>query len=72
MKKHDKIFKKYLVTLTLILCLFGLCAGVTEAANKTSRLTKGETEDVITETAVNDYLTKKFADVFTIMLELSH
>lgn len=69
MKKHDKILKRYLTVLILTGCAFGLLIGVTQAANKTSNLTRGTAEEIITKDDVDDYVVKRFADVFTAVLE---
>lgn len=72
MKKHDKVFKKYLIVLTFLLCAFGLFAGITEAANKTSKLTKGQTEEVITDDVIEDYIVRKIADALSAKLEQTY
>ena len=49
MKKKDRIIKKYLAVLTVVLCAFALFAGVSESANRTSQLTRGVSDSVYTE-----------------------
>ena len=54
MKKKDRIIKKYLAVLTVVLCAFALFAGVSESANRTSQLTRGVSDSVYTESVAKE------------------
>ncbi|HAQ28542.1 MAG TPA: hypothetical protein DCQ76_02045 [Ruminococcaceae bacterium] len=58
MKKKDRIIKKYLAVLTVVLCAFALFAGVSESANRTSYMTRGVSDAVYTEKQVLASLAK--------------
>ena len=57
MKKKDRIIKKYLAVLTVVLCAFALFAGV--SANRTSQLTRGVSDSVYTEKQILESVAKE-------------
>ena len=59
MKKKDRIIKKYLAVLTVVLCAFALFAGVSESANRTSQLTRGVSDSVYTEKQILESVAKE-------------
>lgn len=59
MKKKDRIIKKYLTVLTVVLCAFALFAGVSESANRTSQLTRGVSDSVYTEKQILESFAKE-------------
>ena len=59
MRKKDRIIKKYLAVLTVVLCAFALFVGVSESANRTSYMTRGVSDAVYTEKQVLTSLAKE-------------
>ena len=55
MKKKDRIIKKYLAVLTVVLCAFAL----SESANRTSQLTRGVSDSVYTEKQILESVAKE-------------
>lgn len=63
MKKRDRLLKKYLVVIIFIFCSFGLLIGITQAANKTSYLTKGAAEEIVTDKQISEYIINEFFNI---------
>lgn len=60
MKKRDNILRKYLITLAVIFCAFTLAVGLSEADNKTSFMTSGISEQIVSEKQISEFVTEKF------------
>ncbi len=58
--KKDKILKKFLITLTVLGCVFGLAFGAVTAKGNTSQALEGGNEKIITASEIAQFTVSKF------------
>ena len=57
----DKILKNFVVFLIVILCLFGLCAGVAAALDNTEKQLENKHADTVNEADVIEFFNEKIS-----------
>ncbi len=58
--KKDRIIIKFLITLAVTGCVFGLAFGVLTAKAKSSHVLEGVNQSVITESEIAQFIRSKF------------
>lgn len=58
--KKDKILKKFIITLAVTGCIFGLAFGVLTAKSNTSQALEGKNTNIVTSSEIAQFILSKF------------